>query len=218
MNRVKILAFLASAALIVVAPAPRGGVRGGRAYAEGPPGGYTHAPGERDCTVCHLGMGRNTGPGKFTITAPAAYQLGQTYSIVVANTTTDQSRRRWGFQLTALTTGKSQAGNLENVDANTQVVNGQGPGFDRQYIEHTQDGTFAGQTGGSHWTFNWTAPSMDVATVTFYAAGNQANDDGNSTGDQIYTTSVIARSPSFKPPVVLNASVVGKELMVLGQN
>jgi hypothetical protein len=36
------------------------------------------------------------------------------------------------------------------------------------------------------WTFNWTAPSSDVGRVTFYVAGNQANGDGNTSGDIIH--------------------------------
>ncbi len=37
-----------------------------------------------------------------------------------------------------------------------------------------------GQMNSASWTFNWTAPATDVGTVIFYAAGNHANNDGNS--------------------------------------
>nr|HMT30309.1 T9SS type A sorting domain-containing protein [Bacteroidia bacterium] len=38
-------------------------------------------------------------------------------------------------------------------------------------------------------TFNWTAPAASTGTVTFYASGNAANNDGNESGDYIYKTS-----------------------------
>jgi hypothetical protein len=217
MSRTKLLTFLILSALIALAfVSSSKTITVGRAYAEGPPGGFTHAPGETDCTQCHVGHGIDTGPGHFTIQAPSNYVPGQSYQITVTHTTTDQSRKRWGFQLTALTVGLAQAGDLQASDSTAQILDGQGPGFSRQYIEHTLNGTFAGQSGGAHWTFNWTAPSSDVGTVIFYAAGNQANNDGNFTGDQIYTTSLVSRSPSFKPPSVMNATVSGKQLTVLG--
>jgi hypothetical protein len=189
-----------------------------RAFAEGPPAGVTGAPGESNCTECHIGGGPNTGPGRFTITAPASYEPGHTYSITVAHRTTDQSRRRWGFELTAVTVSGAQAGDFMVSNSTEQVISGGASGVERQYIEHTLMGTFAGQENGAQWIFNWTAPSRDVGSITFYAAGNQANDDGNLTGDQIYTASATAKSSSFQPPVVFNASVAGKSLMVLGQN
>jgi hypothetical protein len=70
----------------------------------------------------------------------------------------------------------------------TQVVNNQGPFPSRQYIEQTTPGSFQGQLNGASWTFQWTAPAQDVGVVTFYVAGNQANDDGGSSGDNIYFT------------------------------
>jgi hypothetical protein len=60
--------------------------------------------------------------------------------------------------------------------------------------------------------------------VTFYAAGNQANNDGTSNGDQIYTRSVTVNPaaqqppPTTDPPEIANASVSGKKLFVLGRN
>ncbi|HKZ81033.1 MAG TPA: choice-of-anchor V domain-containing protein [Pyrinomonadaceae bacterium] len=98
----------------------------------------------------------------------------------------DLTRRRWGFQLTVLDPADEKAGNLQTTDLLTQVLDNQGPGSARQYIEHASAGTFAGQSGGASWTFNWTAPQTDIGPVTLYVAGNQANNDGNSSGDYIY--------------------------------
>lgn len=158
------------------------------AFSFGPPPGYTRAPGEEPeaCAECHLSPG-DAGSGQISITAPPMYVPGQTYQVTVTHTNPDTSRLRWGFQLTALDTSDEKAGELQNTSVLTQVITG-GPGGNRQYIEHTSSGTFINQQGGASWTFNWTAPPIDVGVVTFYAAGNHANNNGSSSGDYIYFT------------------------------
>ena len=126
-----------------------------KAFSTGPPPGHTGAPGELTCTNCHFGP---TTGGTFVITPPATYAPGQTYQIVVRHTNPDQSRTRWGFQLTALNGGANMAGAFASTNGLTQVVGGVG----RDYIEHTDSGTFAGSTTTVAWTFNWTAPATDV--------------------------------------------------------
>ena len=131
----------------------------------------------------------DAGSGQISINVPATYVPGQTYQVSVTSTNSDPTRLRWGFQLTALDTSDEKAGKLQNINVLTQVLNTGGPGDNRQYIEHSSSGTFIDQQGGASWTFNWTAPSTDVGPVTFYAAGNHANNDGNTSGDFIYFTS-----------------------------
>ena len=166
-----------------------------RAFSSGPPAGYTHAPGELDCSDCHTTPANSSGT--LSLSAPQRYTPGQTYDIIVTHASADQTRVRWGFQLTALDAADEKAGTLSPSDNLTQVVNNQGPIPSRQYIEHTSAGTFPGQLGGSSWSFKWTAPNEDVGAVTFYVAGNQANGDGNSSGDNIYFTFAAA---TFQPP------------------
>jgi hypothetical protein len=158
------------------------------AFSGGPPPGYTRAPGEEPeaCAECHLSPG-DPGAGQISITAPPMYVPGQTYQITVTHTNPDTSRRRWGFQLTVLDTSDEKAGELQNTSVLTQIITG-GPGGNRQYIEHSSSGTFIDQQGGASWTFNWTAPPADVGVVTFYAAGNHANNNLSSSGDYIYFT------------------------------
>ncbi|MEA2173695.1 MAG: hypothetical protein QOD00_1287 [Blastocatellia bacterium] len=175
-----------------------------QAYSAGPPAGHTGAPGEFTCAECHTAQ--VVGNGRFTITAPQSYVPGQTYQITVNHVNSDPTRLRWGFELTALADDQTQAGNLQSADNLTQILDNQGPGSARQYIEHTAPGTFAGQQGGASWTFNWTAPSTDVGNVTFYAAGNQANNDGNTTGDYIFTTFVAATPATAAPDFSLTAT------------
>ncbi len=168
-----------------------------RAFSAGPPAGYTRAPGEEPeaCAECHVV--EDSGTGQLNLTIPPNYTPGQTYDITVAHTNADQTRVRWGFQLTAIDSSEEKAGTLQPLDNLTQVLNNQGPFPNRQYIEHTSQGTFFGQKNGASWTFRWTAPDEDVGPITFYVAGNQANGDGNTSGDNIYFT---FNASTFKPP------------------
>jgi len=170
--------------------------------------------------VCHSGSPLNSGTGTVTISTPSSYQPGQTYQITVQDQTTDQSRRRWGFQLTVLTASNAKAGQLQATSITSLILN-DGPGFSRDYIEHNLQGTFQGQTGGASWTFPWVAPSTDVGPVTFYVATNMANGDGNQTGDFIFTQSktVPASSGSTSgPPVITSIDIQGKRMLVTGSN
>ncbi|MCM3872254.1 MAG: PQQ-dependent sugar dehydrogenase [Pyrinomonadaceae bacterium] len=170
------------------------------AFSVGPPPGYTGATGEEPeaCAECHLLVG-DRPLGQISISVPPTYIPGQTYPITVTNSSADNTRTRWGFELTVLDPSEERAGNLQSTDGLTQVLNNAGPGGARQYIEHTQAGTFMGQMNNASWTFNWTAPATDVGTVIFYAAGNHANNDGNSSGDFIYKTFVASSSAASTP-------------------
>lgn len=176
------------------------------AFSSGPPAGYTGAPGEEPeaCAECHVPP--DAGTGQISITAPPTYVPGQTYPITVTHTNADPTRLRWGFQLTALDPADEKAGNLQSRDVFTQILNNQGPGSSRQYVEHTAVGTFAGQQNGASWTFDWTAPPTDVGAVTFYVAGNHANNDGNTSGDHIYRTFVASAPASTTPDFVVSAA------------
>ncbi len=161
---------------------------------DGAPTGRTGAPGETTCTSCH---NQTQLTGQFGDIAPSGYVPGQTYTIEVRNTTTDNTRLSWGFSLTALTGTNANAGTFANINANTRIRSGGG----RNYMTQTTAGTFPGQTGGSSWTFNWTAPATAVGPVTFYAAGLHADDDNSDSGDQTYTATAVTQPGS---PVVIH--------------
>ncbi len=152
-----------------------------------------------------------------SITAPQNYVPGQIYPITVTHTNVDTSRLRWGFQLTVLDAADERAGNLESTDSFTQVLNDQGPGGNRQYIQHNSSGTFIGQQGGASWTFNWQAPQTDVGTVIFYASGNHANNDGNSSGDHIYFTFVASAPASATPDFAIGLTPSTRSLVPGGE-
>jgi uncharacterized repeat protein (TIGR01451 family) len=183
------------------------GTRPVHAFSAGPPAGYTGAPQEEPeaCAECHVPP--DAGTGTISISAPQTYIPGQTYAITVTHNNPDPTRLRWGFELTVLDTASDEkAGELQSTDGLTQVLNNTGPGSARQYIEHTAAGTFIGQQNSASWTFNWTAPPVDVGTVVFYAAGNQANNDGNTSGDFIYKTFVASAPASTTPDFALSVN------------
>jgi uncharacterized repeat protein (TIGR01451 family) len=196
MFRVKLLALLVFAGFAAVLLLTENAANPhARAYSSGPPAGFTHAPGELDCSDCHTAPAQSTGA--LTLGVPEKYTPGRTYDITVTHSSGDPTRVRWGFQMTALDAADQKAGAFEPADDLTRVIEGEGPFPAREYVEHTAKGTFAGQQNGAAWAFRWTAPAEDVGPVTFYLAGNQANGDFNSSGDNIYFT---FRSAAFEPP------------------
>lgn len=215
------LIFFAVACVASILPGSRV-VDTARAFSAGPEAGRTGAPNETSCATsgCHTGSASENSQ-KFIIEAPDEYVPGTTYEIKVRHLNGESNRRRWGFQLTALGGNNTRAGDLQSINGQTQTIEG-GPGGSRQYIEHTFVGSFGGQRTTASWTFNWVAPSSDVGRVTLYAGGNQANDDGTSSGDQIFVAraTIEAAAPAVEgPPVILNVRAEGnKKLFVSGEN
>lgn len=194
------------------------------------PNGFTEAPGESTCATigCHSGA-LNTGDGVLEILIDGLgdqpYEAGTTYTVTVRETPGTRARSRWGFQLTALTAEGQRAGNLENIEGEeenslTAILDNSGPTGERQYIQHDTDGTFRGQTEGAMWMFRWT-PETNVGPVTFYVAGLMGNNNGRSTGDEVYTITKIVPSeppPPPKQPRITEIAVSGKKLIVTGED
>ncbi|HEY0262704.1 MAG TPA: choice-of-anchor V domain-containing protein [Chitinophagales bacterium] len=105
------------------------------------------------------------------------YTPGQTYfgSIELGNGAT-----AYGFELLALNGSNAQAGSFTVTDAtHTQITSSGG----KQYLGHKN------ANSNKVFNFKWTAPSTPQ-NVTFYYAGNWANGDSTSSGDEIYNGSV----------------------------
>ncbi|MEZ5307498.1 MAG: choice-of-anchor V domain-containing protein [Pyrinomonadaceae bacterium] len=197
MRKIRIACVAGAVVLMALAIAMMDNPRfSAKASIDGPPSRRTGAPGEQNCTACHA---QSTGSGEFSIIAPSTYTPGQTYSIQVKHLTTDTTRKRWGFELTSVA-NNVMAGSFANVNATTKIVSGTVGSSSRSYIEHTTSGTFANQTGGATWSFNWTAPSTDVGPVTLYAAGIQGNNNGNEDGDRMYLSNLTIQP--FQPVAV----------------
>lgn len=181
------------------------------AYAKitGPDAGYTDAPGDLgNCTACHdTFVFPNVGPGSVNLSgAPSIYNPGQQYTLTV--TVQQNNRHRFGFQLTALDQTGNRAGTLASVSSDSQVNSETGFGG-RQYIEHTQIGTTATGASSRTWTIRWTAPSTDIGTVSFWFAGNAADDDDTNQGDYIYKNHNSSDSPTSAVTVSLQSDLGG---------
>jgi hypothetical protein len=143
---------------------------------------------------CHDTFDPNSGPGTLIIEAPPSYTPGETYLIRID--LAQEGQLRWGFQMTAIDDLLQAAGTFAPTDANSRLQDFS-DFTDRSYVTHTIAGTAAGQADAGSWEMEWTAPSTDVGPVTFYAAGNAADNSGTSTlsNDYIYNTSVTIPAP-----------------------
>ena len=179
----------------------------------GPPNERTGAPLELTCAefpLCHHDELVDAGLGDLQIILPPSYVPAETYAIEVRLSQTGQMR--WGFELTALDSAGDSVGSLASTDAETQVSvsNGTTELLGRQSVKHTPLGTAAGQPDAKSWSFEWTAPPSDVGPVSFYAAGNAADDNGfnfrlpgqGDAGDFIYTAQQTLSVPEPGAPVV----------------
>lgn len=149
-------------------------------YHTGSPGGKTGSPGDggATCTQCHGGSA-TFQEGWITSDIPVdGYMPGETYTITA--TGTHAGVGRFGFELTSEDATNTKVGTIMVTNATeTQLVNG------NNSITHTNSG-FTPNGDMKSWSFDWTAPAEGTGEVTFYAAFNAANGNGNNQGDVIY--------------------------------
>ncbi len=181
------------------------------AFSGGPPDAVTGGPGEGLCTNCHLTNPANAPGGSMSLGGPLTYTAGDTVDITIDLARTGQSR--WGFEMTVLDAANNPVGNWINADPlRTQISL---PPSGRKYVKHTAAGTnpgVANQAPG--WIVKWAAPlTAGSGAITFYAAGNAANNNGFNTGDFIYTTSVTMTEVIVPHPPVL-ASIGSKSVII----
>ena len=157
------------------------------ASSSGPSPSHTNAPGEDNCTTCHVDFPVNSGSGSVKISGvPKAFLPGQRITIKV--TTSQKDGVNYGFQMTAIDELGRPAGTWTLLDAvQTQIVEGFVGNDLRQYVEHTSAGIVPTAFGSKSWTFTWDAPAQFNGRVSFYAAGNAANGSGGTDGEYIYT-------------------------------
>lgn len=179
------------------------------AYPEGSPSGNTAAPGENSCARCHDGT-MNDGSGSVVISGvPDVYQPDQEYTLTVR--VSHGSFHLWGFQLTALDSSNRGVGTFRIIDSTTtRKLNGSGALSGRAYVDQTQSGMHDGQSGNASWQVAWKAPAADAGRLTFYVAGLAANDNGSSSGDSTYTTTVKTgvTTPMVIAPTYKNGKII----------
>lgn len=176
------------------------------AWSGGPPAYRTGAPNDKGtCNDidCHNSFELNSGNSLFSIVGPDTYVPGKFINLEISFA--ESSGTLHGFEMTALDANDTRVGKFKKIDKNTQVIR---PNDFRElekedkgkYIEHTVAGNKK-----KKWTVKWKPPADAIDPITFYAAGNEANGDGDPTGDFIYTTTKemntasSVRAPDFDP-------------------
>ncbi len=157
-------------------------------WSSGPPAYRTGAPGDiGTCNAegCHDSFDLNAGSAVFSITGPDTYVPGKTIRIRVSFK--ESSGDLHGFEMTALDADDNRIGRFRSIGKTTQVIPPNDfRGLERKdkgkYIEHTIRGNKK-----KRWIVKWKAPSNADGTITFYAAGNEADGNGSQSGDFIYT-------------------------------
>jgi hypothetical protein len=141
-------------------------------FSSNPPTGKTGAPGEGNCTDCHSGSVLSAeGVVDFTVGGGPSYVPGTTYTLVISSIGGEKN----GFELTILDGSNNKAGSF-TAGANSNVAAAGG----KEYIRHSSS------LGENTWVFEWTAPDSDMGELTAYYAVNKANNNGASSGDDIY--------------------------------
>ena len=150
----------------------------------GSPGGKTDSPSDgANCTQCHTGT-INSGTGTLTVMTnipTQGYTAGQQYAITIQ--LMESNCNRFGFEITCEENnfGSQKTGSFVLTDAtNTQFAN------NSTSITHTLSGISG--TNMKIWTMDWIAPSNISSGVEFYVSAVAANNNGNTNGDQVYTT------------------------------
>jgi len=164
-------------------------------FLSGPIAGRTGAPNDicdsLTCNTdpCHTSYRLDTGRAKFSITVPTTYETSKTIDVLI--TFDNSNTGLHGFEITAMDTTNTKIGTFTSTDDTTQTES-----YRNQYAAHTTIGT-----AESSWTIQWSAPSENVSgPITFYAAGNEANGDGTSAGDYIYTsTATVSLAEECEP-------------------
>ena len=154
-----------------------------------PPAGRTGAnigAVETTCgtSTCHNNT-PNTGGGSISIAFSDPnfkYVNGQTYDMTV--TTNETGKVVFGFEITVVDAEGDSVGTFIIPNGVTNESKPSGGVNHRRYLGHKN----AGSTNS--WSFQWKASATDRGDLTFFAAGNCANGNGNSSGDHIYTTSL----------------------------
>lgn len=153
--------------------------------------GYTNSPFDgRNCTSCHVGR-LNVGPGEVEIITDIpdeGYRAGNTYAISAKITQTGINR--FGFQMTSENEDHNKAGRF--------TANSQTRAQSDFYITQGTSSSSSAGTNTKTWTFNWTAPEqVGTGPIQFYAAFNAANNNGQSSGDNIYTKTLVVQESLF---------------------
>ncbi|MFT5778032.1 MAG: hypothetical protein ACI837_000980 [Crocinitomicaceae bacterium] len=145
--------------------------------------GLTGAPGEQNCTSCHVGTvipssSENTFVLLDVLMNPVTtYMPGVTYTASISMVSNPDKK---GFSAVALDGTDLNAGSFTGAGiGGTQDFNSGG----RDYVSHTLTSNTSATTV---WLWTWVAPATNVGDVTFYVASNLTNNNNSPSGDLIH--------------------------------
>ncbi len=154
-------------------------------YASGAPGGHTGSPGDGGITCARGGCHSSYSPvydapnvSISTDIPSQGYRPDSTYTVTAK---IKKGGNTFGFEATVEDSNDQKIGDPQITQGNSTQLTNNG-----NAVTHTSNGN--GGSGSRTWEFEWKAPSTGVGPITFYAAFNEANGNGNPTGDSIELT------------------------------
>lgn len=160
----------------------------------GAPTGVANDPkgGFISCTDCHSGS-NVVSTGNISTNIPAAgYTPGTTYTITA--TVTSAGKTTFGFEISPQNAAGTKLGTLIAGTGSKLINTG-------NYI--TQSAAKSG-TGTASWNFTWTAPAAGTGAVTFYGSFLGGNNNGGTSGDITYVSSLTVNEAN---PCTVTASI-----------
>ncbi len=127
---------------------------------------------------CHNTYSLNAGSGSVSMSVPANYYPGATYSVSMNVSQSSPSPARYGFMAGVLCDNNANGGTY-TASTGSAATTISSRSYIRQNSTYNSSGT---------WSFSWTAPTY-ADTITFYYVGNAANGASGNSGDYIYTGS-----------------------------
>lgn len=146
----------------------------------GSPGKYTGSPLDgNNCTACHTGTASSVNWIQTDI-PESGWFPGQTYNLTL--TAQNAAALKMGFELT-VENASEKVGTFVVSDNSSKLL------AQNTSVTHTSAGTTP-TNGAKTWNMQWTAPEEDKGNITFYAAFNAANGNGNTSGDEIFLSTL----------------------------
>lgn len=153
-------------------------------FSTNPPDGNTGAPGDQFCSQCHFPSNPNLNGTLTVLGFPDVITPLETYRLTIENRVTQGTAVRGGFQMTVLTPINTKAGDFSNPSEHSAVSVFGG----RQYWDHDPAQDYP-DSNVVKWSVDWTAPDLPSGSVIrYFAAGNVANGNFQSTGDHPIST------------------------------
>jgi hypothetical protein len=158
----------------------------------GAPAGYTGSPLDgQNCSNCHTGSAVINVDNLITTTIPTeGYTPGETYTVVFS--AGDLTADKYGFQITS-ETSSAKTGSWIITNSTRTALAG------TTAVTHTSAGTTPAGSPNS-WTMDWTAPADGTGDVMFYAVLNKTNNNGASSGDEIFTSMLTVQESTIGVP------------------